>query len=183
MSTSKSNAPVVSEKATDLLARRDRLIAELEKVANASTGTLQQVLQKMSVLIGGTRPGLTLNADSCRDISESFLRFSQDPAAPRTPPILMEAMEWVQAYLVAVSSSTPRQAPAGVSAAPAASAATTRRGGNKDGFESVSSQKVRTLTGDVPAPTARSNSTADQQQQLESFKTWMKNPGLGKLKG
>jgi hypothetical protein len=179
MSTSKSNVSAPAE----LLAKREHLIAELDKAAKSAHGTLQQVLLKMGVLIGGTRPGAAIDPQGCEGIKEAFLRFSEDPAAPRTPPILMEAMEWIQAYLAASSSLMAAPAPAGVRASPSPATSAAPRG--KDSFESGAAPRARSVTGEVPHQPAAPPAEAPkgQQQQLESFKTWMKNPALGKLKG
>ncbi|MFP2901530.1 hypothetical protein ACLEQD_35145, partial [Corallococcus sp. 4LFB] len=58
----------------------------------------------------------------------------------------------------------------------------------KDAFESSSAAKKRAvLTGDVPPPpsvaAAKPPDAQEVQKDMESFKAWMKNPALGKLKG
>ncbi|WP_309889476.1 hypothetical protein [Archangium sp.] len=193
---STSNKPKVTvpaemprEAAPEILAKRDQLIADLETAAKGSTGTLQQVLRKMSALISNTKPGAALDNRLFQDVKDAFQRFSQDTeAAAKRPPVLMQSVEWMQAYLssrgfavegAAATTATTASAPA-AAANPAAPRAA---GGGKDGFESGASQRARVL-GDVPPPPgAQPDAAKDQQQQLESFKTWMKNPGVGKVKG
>jgi hypothetical protein len=189
---STSNKPKVTvpaemprEAAPEILAKRDQLIADLETAAKASTGTLQQVLRKMSALISNTKPGAALDNRLFQDVKDAFQRFSQDTeAAAKRPPVLMQSVEWMQAYLSSRGFAVEgAAAPASAPAAAANPAAPRAAGGGKDGFESGGSQRARVL-GDVPPPPgAQPDAAKDQQQQLESFKTWMKNPGVGNVKG
>jgi hypothetical protein len=72
------------------------------------------------------------------------------------------------------------------SAAPAASPGVKKA---QDGFEGGSSKPSKmTLNPETAAPpkapaAPASAEAKSEQQQLESFKTWMKNPSIGKLKG
>ncbi|WNG45662.1 hypothetical protein F0U60_17305 [Archangium minus] len=164
----------------DLVAKRDHIIAELEKAAKDASGTLQQVLRKMVTLLASTKPGAPYNPQSLQDVKDAFTRYSQDPEAvakPR-PAILMESVEWMQAYLASRGFPVAGAAPA--ASAPAASKPASAAKGAKDSFESGGSQHARSLGGDVPVPPGQPNK---EQEQLESMKSWMLNPGLGKVKG
>jgi hypothetical protein len=184
MSTNKPNVPAEMPPAApnEILAKRDQIIAELEKAAKDTTGTLQQVLRKMVTLLTSTKPGVPHSNQALQDVKDAFTRYSQDPEAlakPR-PAILMESVEWMQAYLA--SRGFPVQA-ASASAAPAPAASKPAAGakGGKDSFESGGAQRARSLTGEAPPPPAGQQN--ESQEQLESMKNWMLNPGLGKVKG
>lgn len=187
MTTSnKPNVPAEMPPAApnDILAKRDQIIADLEKAAKETSGTLQQVLRKMVTLLTSTKPGVPHSNQALDDVKAAFTRYSQDPEAlkqPR-PAVLMTSVEWMQAYLasrgfpVTGASSTATAAPAATASKPANAA----KGGAKDGFESGSSQHARALGGDVPVAPGQQ---PKEQEQLESIKNWMLNPGIGKVKG
>ncbi|NMO21605.1 hypothetical protein HPC49_32205 [Pyxidicoccus fallax] len=169
----------------ELVAKRDRIIPELEKQAKAATGTLQQVMRKMGALISNTKPGAALDGRLYQDVKDAFSRHlaeaEKNPAIAAMPPILVESVEWMQAYLNArgfssETSAAPAAAPAKAPAGKAPAA------GAKDAFE-TSTKKHAALTGDVPPPPAQPLDVKKEQKELESFKAWMKNPSLGKLKG
>jgi hypothetical protein len=164
---------------TDPVARRDQLLADLEKAAKTAKGSLLTVLQKMSALLSGSRPGGALDKQLFHDFQEAFAQFSQDGAASRTPPVLMESLEWVHTCFIARASASS------ASGASAAKLAVSGRGRDgKDSFESSgATPKVRSLTGEVPQATGPVNAQREQQEQLESMKNWMLNPGLGKVRG
>ena len=183
----------------ELVAKREKLLAALEKQAKTATGTAQPVLRKMHELLANTKVGAPLNVNLYNEVKDAFVRFTKDPVLP-PPTIIMEVVEFLQERLVAVGFTGQMEWPEGAppipagfvgallegapaaSAAPAAPAA--RSGaGVKDGFEGSSSQRKMTLNPETaPAPAAPSDAKSEQQQ-LESFKTWMKNPALGKVKG
>lgn len=182
--TNKPNVPAEMPPAApnDILAKRDQIIADLEKAAKDTSGTLQQVLRKMVTLLTGTKPGVPHSNQALQDVKDAFTRYSQDPEAlkqPR-PAVLMTSVEWMQAYLASrgfpVAEASSSAAPAATAAKPAAAA----KGGAKDGFESGSSQHARALGGDVPVTPGQQ---PKDQEQLESIKNWMLNPGIGKVKG
>jgi hypothetical protein len=173
-------AEMPPEAPPELVAKRDQMLADLETAAKATTGTQQQVMRKMAALIANTKPGAALDNQLFQDVKDAFQRYSQDPTASAKPQpaVLMQAVEWMQTYLASrgfAVQGTPAGAPAPAGQRGAAKAS--------DSFESGGAQRARALTGDVPPPAAQPGSTTDQQQQLESFKTWMKNPALGKVKG
>jgi hypothetical protein len=160
MSTSKRPA-----RPTDPLAWRDQLIAELERSSKTLKGSLQQVLLKMLALLSNARPGGTLDKQLFHELQEAFGKFAQDPAGAQMPAVIMECLEWVHTCF------SPGTASAGGATK-----------GGKDGFESGSSQRARSLTGESLAAAA-APPKEQPAKQLESIKTWMLNPGLGKLKG
>lgn len=160
MSTSKRPA-----RPTDPLAWRDQLIAELERSSKTLKGSLQQVLLKMLALLSNARPGGTLDKQLFHELQEAFGKFAQDPAGAQMPAVIMECLEWVHTCF------SPGTASAGGATK-----------GRKDGFESGSSQRARSLTGESLAAAA-APPKEQPAKQLESIKTWMLNPGLGKLKG
>lgn len=182
-------AQMPPEAPAELVAKRERLVTELENQAKSATGTLQQVMRKMSALLANTKPGASLSFQLYQDVKDAFNRHlneaTKTPALANMPPILVEAVEWMQAYLNARGFSTD-EAAASAPAATAAPAPTAKApagpGGTKDAFE-TSSKKLPSLTGDVQAPPSAQPDVKAEQKDLESFKAWMKNPSLGKLKG
>jgi hypothetical protein len=163
MSTSKRPA-----RPTDPLAWRDQLIAELEKTSKTVKGSLQQVLLKMLALLNSARPGGTLDKQLFHELQEAFGKFAQDPAGAQMPAVIMECLEWVHTCFMAPG---------------AASAGGAAKKGGKDSFDSGAAQRARSLTGEAPAAAVAPPKKEQPAQQLESIKTWMLNPGLGKLKG
>lgn len=188
----------------DHIAKRDRMIAELEKLAKDSSGTLQQVLRKMAAMMNGTKqmsPGS--NAQAMQDVKDAFARYASDKETAAVPPpaILMEAVEWMQTYLAQrgfpvnqAGGSAPAGAPAPAASRPAAPA----RGGAKDGFDSRgATSHAQSIGGEAPlkpgAPAAKPGAPAEQAQQpqqsqqldsmKETLKNWQLNSQLGKVKG
>lgn len=177
------------EAPSELVEKREKLAQELEKVAKNCTGSLQQVLRKTAAMMSNTKPGAQIDQQLYNDVKEAFLRYSKDTAAGPTPPILMEAIEWLSTYLSARGFATaePSAAPAAAAAsAPAASPGSKGAKDVKDGFESGRPAKGAMSLGNPdapPPPTAKPLDPKAEQKELESFKNWMKNPGLGRLKG
>lgn len=186
MSTQKPVVPaeMPPEAPAELIAKREPLAAELEKAAKATSGTLQQVLRKMQVLLSQTKPGSSLDGQLYQDVKDAFTRYAKDTAAGPAPASLMQAVDWLQAYLSARGFAASAE-PAASTGAPASAAPRAAVKGG-DAFDSGdSSARARTLTGEVPLSpeAAKSLDPKSEQQQMESFKAWMKNPSLGKLKG
>jgi hypothetical protein len=188
MSTpSKPFVPVeINDAPPDLLAKAGPLLAELDKATKAATGTLQQVLRIMTMLVTDTKAG-SLNQQTYQDLKNAINRYMKDVTenpslAANRPAVLADAVDWVQAY-VAARGVTPEKPAA---AAPAPTAAPAARGAGvtaKDGFESGPKARMPSLGGDpAPAPAA-AQPGEKSEKDLESFKAWMKNPALGKLKG
>jgi hypothetical protein len=172
----------------EMIEKRDKIVAELEKIAKTSTGTLQQVLRKTASLMFNTRQGAQIDTQLYSDVKEAFLRYSKDTTAGATPPILMDAIEWMSSYLETrgFSPSEPAAAAAATPAPAAASSSAPRPKGPQDGFESGKSAARPMSLGNPdapPPPNAKPLDPKAEQKELESFKNWMKNPALGKLKG
>jgi len=171
----------------EIVEKRDKIAAELEKHAKASTGTLQQVLRKTAALMNNTRQGAQIDPQLYNDVKEAFLRYSKDTSAGATPPILMEAIEWMSSYLETRGFGPAEPAAAAAAPAPAAaSSSAPRPKGPQDGFESGKSAARPMSLGNPdapPPPNAKPLDPKSEQKELESFKNWMKNPALGKLKG
>ncbi len=172
----------------EMLEKRDRLAADLEKLAKTSTGTLQQVLRKMAALMSNTKQGAQIDVQLYTDVKEAFLRYSKDTAAGPTPQILMDSLEWMSSYLDtrgAGPAEQPAAAPAPTAAAPAPSSAP-RAKGPQDGFESSKPGSRPMSLGNPdapPPPSAKPLDPSEVKKDIESFKNWTKNPALGKLKG
>ncbi|QSQ18668.1 hypothetical protein JY651_25220 [Pyxidicoccus parkwayensis] len=187
MSNTNAPAELPPDAPAELVAKRDRIIPELEKQAKTATGTLQQVMRKMAALISNTKPGAALDGRLYQDVKDAFSRHlseaEKNPALAAMPPVLVESVEWMQAYLNARGFS-PESASAPAAAAPAKAPAAGKAAaaGPKDAFES-GGKKHASLTGEAPPPPAAPLDAKKEQKELESFKAWMKNPSLGKLKG
>ncbi|RKH10752.1 hypothetical protein D7Y13_18300 [Corallococcus praedator] len=178
----------------ELTKKREGIISGLDAASKGATGTLQQVLRKMSELLVNTKDGAHMNMALYQDVKDAFNRHlgeaGKNPALATMPPVLIEAVEWMQNYLTSRGFEPSAAAPA-AAAAPAQvakPAAAAGQAGPKDAFVSDSAAKKRAaITGDVPPPPSIANapppSTQEVQKDLESFKAWMKNPALGKLKG
>ncbi|MFE8596713.1 hypothetical protein KYC5002_14595 [Archangium violaceum] len=186
----------------ELVAKREKLLAALEKQTKTATGTAQPLLRKMHELVANTKVGVPLNANLYTDVKDAFIRFTKDPVLP-PPTIIMEVVEFMQERLAAVGFTGQMEWPEGAppipagfvgallegtpaaGGAPVAPAAQQRSAaGPKDGFEGSAQRKSgMTLNPETaPAPAAPADANSEKQK-LEEFKTWMKNPGLGNVKG
>ena len=176
----------------DLVSRRDPIIAELEKAAkDVPAGTLQQVLRKMVSMLASTKPGAPLaNGQAMQDVKDAFARYAQDTEAAKIPrpAILLEAVEWMQAYVTQRGFPAAQAGSAAPAAAPAAVPASKPMAGgkvDKDGFDSGrAASHARSLTGEVPVKPGEPN---PQQKQLDdmkdTLKNWQLNTSLGKVRG
>jgi hypothetical protein len=188
---SKQKVPEPLPEPADLAAKREQLVAGLDKAAKNFTGTLQQVLRKSHQLLHNTKPDGHLDEQLYQDVKDAFQRYSTDRAAPGAPPVLMEFIEWLQSYVTArpptvSAQGTPIAAAPPAAAAPAGAPPMAARsgGGAKDGFESGPAKpRTSLVSGEAPPPPNKPLDPKSEQQQLESFKAWMKNPSLGKTKG
>lgn len=185
----------------ELVAKRDRLLAALEKQASTAKGTAQPVMRKMYELLANTKVGAPFSMNLYVDVKNAFVRFMKDPVLP-PPPIIMECVEFMQERLVTVGFSGQMEWPEGAPPVPAAfskvnlaegvpqstksagaksAPAPKRARGAQDGFESPPRRApvVAQLDGHVPEPITPKTET----QQLDSFKTWIQSPDLGKTKG
>ena len=182
-------AEMPPQASSDHLAKRERLMTELEKAAKESTGSVQQVLRKMYSMLNGTKPGMPYNPQALNDVKDAFARYAVDKETASTPPppILLEAVEWMQTY-VAQRGFPATQEAAGASPAAPASArpAAPAKKGSKDAFESRgTASHAQSIGGEAPLPPA--GAPNPQQQQLDSMKetlkNWQLNSQLGKVKG
>src|SRR5688572_17039011 len=73
----------------ELVAKREKLLAALEKQAKTATGTAQPVLRKMHELLANTKVGAPLNVNLYNEVKDAFVRFTKDPVLP-PPTIIME---------------------------------------------------------------------------------------------
>ncbi len=190
--TSTKGQPVpVPKEPAELIARRGKLLGELENQQKSATGTVKGCMVKMIQVFKAMEPGSPLDEQLYQDFKEAFVRLANDPAAIPPPQIFMDCLEYMQARIAALApqfpalSGQPQQAAAPAApapAAPATPAAAPQRAG--DGFESgAPARKPMSLGGDAPPPPAQEAPKAKKEEELESFKNWMKNPGLGKMKG
>jgi hypothetical protein len=211
MSNAKNpNAPQFPPEPPELAAERERLIPEVEKQAKAATGTAQPLLRKFYELMLHTRPGAPFDMQIYQDTKDAFMRFMKDPVLP-PPAIIMQCVEYMQKRLVAFGFTGQMQLPEGVKipekvmgpsllqgvqipnaaggsvpAAPAAPMAQPAGKKAQDGFEGGGAKPSKMTLNPETAPVPNAPASPDaksEQQQLESFKTWMKNPSIGKVKG
>jgi hypothetical protein len=190
-------APAFPPEPPELAAERERLLPELEKQAKVATGSAQPVLRKLHELIVHTRPGAPFDYQIYGDVKAAFERFMKDPVLP-PPAIIMQCVEFMQKRLVAFGFTgqmqlppgapplppglVETQAPAPVASAPAPVASAPASGGIKDGFEGSAKRSLQINPEAAPPPPANAPEKSEQQK-LESFKTWMKNPNVGNVKG
>ncbi|HZI05417.1 MAG TPA: hypothetical protein VEZ71_15400, partial [Archangium sp.] len=66
----------------ELVAKREKLLAALEKQAKTATGTAQPVLRKMYELLTNTKVGSPLNVNLYNEVKDAFVRFTKDPVLP-----------------------------------------------------------------------------------------------------
>ncbi|MBJ6763119.1 hypothetical protein JGU66_20315 [Myxococcaceae bacterium JPH2] len=192
--TNAKQPPPLPPEPPELAVKREKLLVDLEAQAKVATGTFQQVLRNMRKLVAATAPTAPLDQQLYGDVKDALNRFMKDPILP-PPPILGQVVEYLQ-YRITTYGMTIQTAvmqmnpeigaklaitpPAGAApAAPAPAAGTRPAAGAKDGFES-GGKRPMSLDGTSTAPPSDPKA---EQQQLESFKAWMKNPSLGKLKG
>ncbi|MCP3060550.1 hypothetical protein LXT21_17345 [Myxococcus sp. K38C18041901] len=197
MSTQKAKMGALPPEPAALVEKREKLLAELEKQSKTAEGSFLQVVRTMKMLVSSTTPGAPFDERLYGDVSSALERFMANPILPVPPTLgmvvsyLSERLstygmsiqnavkeanpEFAEKYAFAPPGAQPAAAPAPAAARPAGPA------GAKDGFESGSGRRGLSLD-----PNAAPPAPADpkkEQQQLESFKAWMKNPSLGKLKG
>jgi hypothetical protein len=196
--TSTKGQPVpVPKEPPELIARRGKLLGELENQQKSAAGTVKACMVKMVQVFKAMEPGTPLDEQLYQDFKDAFVRLAKDPAAIPVAPIFMECVEYMQARIAALAPqfqavaaqhniTTGQPAPTAAAAAPTPAPAPTAPAAPKgagDGFESgAASRKPMSLGGDAPVAPP-SGEKQDKQEELESFKNWMKNPGLGKMKG
>jgi len=195
MSTSVKKLPLPPEP-PDLVEKREKLLTELEAQSKTAQGTLLQVVRTMKMLVASTAPSAPFDEKLYGDVSGALSRFMKDPVLP-VPPVLGAVVAYLQerlnTYGVTIQNAVkemnpeiaaklaftpPSEAGAAAAAQPASPARPAGVTGSKDGFESTSRPALSLDPEASPTPGAD-----PKEQQLESFKAWMKNPSLGKLKG
>ncbi|NBD08631.1 MULTISPECIES: hypothetical protein [Corallococcus] len=193
MAPPKKEIPPLPPEPPELTAKREKLLVELDEQSKSATGTFQQVLRNMRKLVASSAPTAPLDQQLYTDVKDALTRFMKEPILP-PPPILGQVVEYLQ-HRISTYGMTIQKAvmemnpeigaklaitPPGAAAPTAAAPAASRPGpkGSSDGFESSSRGKMNLN----PEPAGTPDPKAEQQQ-LESFKAWMKNPALGKLKG
>ncbi|MCP3097628.1 hypothetical protein LZ198_01920 [Myxococcus sp. K15C18031901] len=198
MSTSVKKLPLPPEP-SELVEKREKLLAELEAQTKTAQGTFLQVVRTMKMLVSSTSPSAPFDEKLYGDVTGALNRFMKDPILP-VPAVLGLAVSYLQdrlnTYGVTIQNAvkemnpemaaklafTPPAEAAGGAPAPAPAAPRPATGvATKDGFEGSSNRRGLSLDPEAsPPPPA---SPPKEAQQLESFKAWMKNPSLGKLKG
>lgn len=160
----------------ELQAKREGIVSRLEAATKTTTGTVPQVLRVMAQVINNCRPGAELDGLLDQALREAFQRYEPEMATNPWPPVLVEAVQWMQDYLDARGFGSGEEAAVG---APAAGAPAAVQGSkSRDLFEKVSASRP-SLTGEVPVAPAGSNEKAPDG----SLKNWQLNPGLGKVRG
>ncbi|NVJ26710.1 MULTISPECIES: hypothetical protein [Myxococcus] len=198
MSTQKAKMGALPPEPSELVEKRDKLLAELESQSKTAQGTFLQVVRTMKMLVASTTPGTPFDERLYGDVSGALQRFMADPILPVPPTLgmvvsylserlstygmtIQNAVKEANPEMHAKLAFTPPSAQAPAAPAPAAPARTSGAPAAKDGFESASNKRSLSLDPEAsPPPPA---DPKKEQQQLESFKAWMKNPSLGKLKG
>lgn len=196
-SSSKAPVPVPQESA-DMIARRGKILAELEKQVTSASGTVKACMLKSIQVLKSMEPAVQLDERLYQDFTGAFMRLAKEQANTAPPEIFMTLIEYMQERITALSpqfvataaahdmkapaikvpeGAAPAAAPPPAAAAPAAAK------GAKDGFESSGKAKKMSLGGDEAPAAPAASRDAEKKEELESFKTWMKNPGLGKMKG
>ncbi|RKH60377.1 hypothetical protein [Corallococcus aberystwythensis] len=196
MAPPKKDIPPLPPEPPELKEKRDKLLAELDVQGKTAQGTFLQVVRNMRRLVASSAPNSPLDEQMYKDVTEALNRFMKDPILP-PPAILGSVVEYLQhrltTYGVTIQNAVMEMNPeAGaklamsplpeVPASVSQSRVQSRPSGKaSDGFESSSGSRKMALNPEaVPPPPAEPKA---QQQQLDSFKAWMKNPSLGKLKG
>ncbi|MFP2908112.1 hypothetical protein ACLESD_24280 [Pyxidicoccus sp. 3LFB2] len=194
MSNSTEPRPLPPEP-PEVIAKREKLVTDLDAEAKKAQGTFLQVVRTMKMLVTSTAPSQPFDPKLYGDVKDALGRFMKDPIVP-PPAILGQVVEYLQyrlsTYGMTIQNAVMEMNPemgkkmqftvgAAPAAAPAAPQAPRAPAKAKDGFESAGSgSRPLALNPEAVPPPADPKS---EQQQLESFKAWMKNPNLGKLKG
>ena len=107
MSQTTPNPSTLPTEPPELVARREQLLATLEKEAKVATGTAEPVLRKMHELLASTQPGAPFNPALYEDVKVAFVNFTQAPVFP-PPAIIMECLAFMQERQVAFMTATQR---------------------------------------------------------------------------
>ncbi|ATB36195.1 hypothetical protein CYFUS_001609 [Cystobacter fuscus] len=100
MSQTTPNSSALPIEPPELVARREQLLATLEKEAKVATGTAEPVLRKMHELLASTQPGAPFDPALYEGVRSAFVSFTQAPVFP-PPAILMECLAFLQERQVA----------------------------------------------------------------------------------
>jgi hypothetical protein len=202
-SSTKAQAIAVPKEPPEMIARRAKILGELDKQSKGASGNVKACMLKSIQVLKSMEPSAPLDEKLYQDFTEAFMRLAKDPAALPPPEIFLSCIEYMQERIAvlspaftSVAAENEMKAPAikapDAAAAPAAPTASTATAApakaSKDGFESTGSAKKKMSLGEEAAPPPAPTATAatpegKKQEELESFKTWMKNPALGKMKG
>lgn len=164
----------------ELVQKRERLIEELDKQIKTSSGTLQQLLRKLHLVLKNLNPQVPYDPSLTADFEGLLTRYAKDPSAPKPPPeIANEVMAYMAEHLAAVGLAD--EAPSAPAAAKAPAAPAGKAPLKKDGFEGSAQQKVALNAEQVaPAPAAKPE---PGKPAMESFQVWTRNPSFGKTRG
>jgi hypothetical protein len=195
----KASPIAVPQEPPELIARRGKILAELEKQSKNAQGNLKACMLKAMQVLKAMEPSMPLDEQLYSDMTEAFMRLTKEPSPPPPPEIFITLVEYMQERISVLSPQfaavaaehdikvSPVAAPAAAAAAPAAAPAAPAAPaakGPQDGFESSApAKKKMSLGGDDAPPPPGASSDTKKKEELESFKAWMKNPGLGKTKG
>lgn len=199
---SKASPIAVPQEPPEMIARRGKILAELEKQSKTAQGGIKACMLKSIQVLKAMEPSMPLDEQLYQDMTESFMRLTKDPAPPTPPEIFLTLVEYMQERISVLSPQyaavaaeheiklpAPKAPEAAAAAAAAPAAAPAASGspsakGPADGFESSGPAKKKLSLGgdDAPPPPSASPDTK-KKEELESFKAWMKNPSLGKTKG
>lgn len=160
----------IPEAPPELQAKRQPIVDALEEVSKTATGQLQPVLRVMAKVLHNCRPGATTDPDTDRAMREAFQRYEPEMTKNPWPPVLEEAVAWMQDYLAARGF-----LPGDQSFPPRESENAVQGAGAQDVFEKVSNKP--SLTGEQPVTPGTPPSSEG------SLKNWQLNPGIGKVRG
>ncbi len=162
-------AEMPPEAPAELHAKREKLVAGLDAEAKVATGTMQQVLRIMSQFLNNCRPGAEIDSNLDNSIRTAFQRLEAEGSTTPWPTVLVQSIEWMQAYLEA------RGFPLKDEAAATKPAPAVQGSGARDVFEKAST-KI-SLTGEQPIATTEGGNAQG------GLKNWQLNPSLGKVRG
>ncbi|AGC44161.1 hypothetical protein MYSTI_02845 [Myxococcus stipitatus DSM 14675] len=87
MSTQKPKVGPMPPEPAELVAKREKLLVELEAQSKTAQGTYLQVVRTMKMLVSSTVPGTPFDERLYGDVSSALQRFMADPIFP-VPPML-----------------------------------------------------------------------------------------------
>jgi hypothetical protein len=72
-----------------LVDKRMRLLAELDTQCASAKGALQQVFNKLRVVLQAIHPQVPFQAGLAQDFARALEHYGKDPTAPKQPPALL----------------------------------------------------------------------------------------------